>query len=493
MPPTNSLTAKTTKTVSLFGVMKALVTMLSMLSVFILAKILTPEDFGLVAMASVIAVALQAALQIPVNQALIVMQTPVRDDFNTAFTINVIRGVLMFLVLALSAYPLSVFYGESSVTLIALAFSASLLVSGFENPALITLEKDLNVSKILYLNTFSQLIGVVMAIGLAWMTKSYWAMVVGHIANQCFRIAFSYYLRPYKPNFSLKKWRALISFSVWLTLSKIILTLAAKFDQLLIGKFLGAGVLGQFNIGNELARKPTQEFSAVLNRGLYPAFSQIKADSERTSSAFRLSLAISTSVMLPIGVGLSLLAEPIILLVLGKEWEGAIIVVQMLASITALSAINGVTKAALMAKGETKLLFQRDLFFAFIKIAAVSIGLYLEGLSGLLLGVISSQLLLIIINIQLVSAQIRISAFSQIALMIRPMLSAVVMASGLYYFYPTIDVLDHSWYYSILLIAGYAISGLILYVISHSSLWFLMSKPLGIEQKLLSLMKRVKA
>lgn len=492
MSPNKSLTAKTTKAVSMFGVMKALDTVLSTLSVFILAKILTPEDFGLVAMASLIAVALQSALQIPVNQALIVMQTPLKDDFNTAFTINVIRGLLMFLVLALSAYPLSVFYGESSVTLVALAFSASLLISGFENPTLISLEKELNVSKIIYLNTFSQFVGVVVSIGLALLTKSYWAMVVGHIANQCFRIVFSYCLRPYKPNLSLKKWRALISFSVWLTFSKIILTLAAKFDQLLIGKFLGAGILGQFNIGNELARKPTQEFSAVLNRGLYPAFSQIKSDIERTSSAFKLSLAISISVMLPIGVGLSLLAEPIILLVLGSEWEGAVIVVQMLASVTALSAINGVTKAALMAKGQTKLLFQRDLFFAFIKVVAVSIGLYFEGLNGLLVGVITSQLLLIVINIQLVASRLHISTFTQITLMFRAILSALVMASGLYYYYPTIDILNNSWYESILLIVGYAISGSILYVFSHYSLWLLMSKPVGIEQKLLSLMKRVK-
>ena len=108
-----SLSSKTTTTISLLALMRIVVTIFSVLSIFVLAKLLTPEDFGLVAMASILAVALQQALQIPVNQVLILIDEPRREDFNTAFTLNVIRGLIMFLLLVGSAYPMSIFYGES--------------------------------------------------------------------------------------------------------------------------------------------------------------------------------------------------------------------------------------------------------------------------------------------------------------------------------------------------------------------------------------------
>ena len=237
MPEENkSLSSKTTTTISLLALMKIIVTVFSVLSIFVLAKLLTPEDFGLVAMASILAVALQQALQIPVNQVLILIDEPSREDFNTAFTLNVIRGLIMLSLLAGSAYPMSIFYGESEVTYLALAFSIPLLLSGFENPTLIMLEKELQVKKIVFMNIFAQLVGILTSIYLAWLTQSYWAMVWGNITNQVVRLVMTYSLRPYLPGFSLSKWRSMMSFSVWLTFSKVLLTLTEKLDQILIGK-----------------------------------------------------------------------------------------------------------------------------------------------------------------------------------------------------------------------------------------------------------------
>lgn len=489
-----SLSEKTTKALSIFGVMKATNAILSILSIFILAKLLTPEDFGLVAMAGVFAIAMQTAFQIPVNQALILKKKPDRDDFNTAFTINVIRGATMFALLAAIAYPLSIFYDEPLVTLIAIAFSVSLLLSGFENPSLITLEQELSVKKILYLNVISQFSGVIISIVIALETGSYWAMVIGHIANQIVRLVLSYFFRPYVPWFSLVYWKSMLSFSVWISLSHLILTLADKLDQILIGKVLGATTLGQFNIGNEIARKPTQEFSGILNRGLFPAFSKLRNDSYRSLMAYQNAISVSSSLFFPVGVGIALLAEPVVLLTLGDKWQDSILIVQALGAISALSNVNSITKALFMANNMTKSIFKRDLVFAFTKIVLVISGLSFYGLGGVLTAIAVGRLIMLLINWLMIKQSFGLKITSQLALLLRPTISAFIMVVLFLWWLPAIDIpktINFETGSEITLqIIGRAIIGALIYFTSHVILWLALRRPLGIEEKLLSLIKK---
>lgn len=489
-----SLSEKTTKALSIFGVMKATNAILSILSIFVLAKLLTPEDFGLVAMASVFAVAMQTAFQIPVNQALILKKKPGRDDFNTAFTINVIRGATMFALLTAIAYPLSIFYNEPLVTLLVIAFSVSLLLSGFENPALVTLEQELSVKKILYLNVIAQFSGVIISIVVALETGSYWAMVVGHIANQIMRLVLSYFFRPYVPWFSLVHWKAMLSFSIWISLSKLVLTLADKLDQILIGKVLGATTLGQFNIGNEIARKPTQEFSGILNRGLFPAFTKLRNDSHRSLLAYQNAISVSSSLFFPVGVGIALLAEPVVLLTLGDKWQDSILIVQALGAISALSNVNSITKALFMANNMTKSIFKRDLVFAFTKIVLVIAGLRFYGLEGVLIAIALGRLIMLIINWFMIKQSFGLKIAKQLALLLRPTVSVLIMFGLFTWWLPAINIPKTINFETgseiILQITGHAIIGALIYFTSHITLWLALRRPLGLEEKLLSLIKK---
>ncbi|MAI37322.1 lipopolysaccharide biosynthesis protein [Alteromonas sp.] len=494
MKKVTSLSAKTTKALSVFGVMKATNVIISILSIFILAKLLSPEDFGLVAMASVFAIAMQTAFQIPVNQALILKKNPDRDDFNTAFTINVIRGAAIFGLLASIAYPLSIFYEEPLVTLIAIAFSISLLLSGFENPSLITLEQELKVKRILYLNVIAQFSGVIISIVIALETGSYWAMVIGHIANQIVRLVLSYFFQPYVPWFSLVHWKAMLSFSIWISLSKLVLTLADKLDQILIGKVLGATILGQFNIGNEIARKPTQEFSGILNRGLFPAFSKLRNDSHRSLMAYQNAISVSTSLFFPVGVGIALLAEPVVLLTLGTKWQDSIIIVQALGAISALSNVNSITKALFMANNMTKSIFKRDFVFACTKIVLVIAGLSLNGLEGVLMAIASGRLIMLIINWFMVKQTFGLKIASQFALLLRQTFSVLIMAGLFIWWLPAINIPEtiniETSSKIILQIMWHATIGVLIYITSHVTLWLALRRPLGLEEKLLSLIKK---
>jgi PST family polysaccharide transporter len=474
--------------------MKGFATILSILSVFILAKFLTPKDFGLVAMASILAVALQTALQISVNQALILKDHPDREDINTAFTINAIRGALMFLIVAGTAYPISVFYSEPLVIPIAFAFSFSLLLSGFESPALVLLEKELSVKKIMHLNLLAQLSGLIVSITIAWATGSYWAMVVGHIINQVVRLVFSYFFKPYFPWFCLSRWKALLSFSVWISLSRIILTISEKFEQVLIGKLLGAPLLGQFNIGNEVARRPIQEFAIIINRGLFPAFSKLLNDNVRLLTAYKYAVSVSTSIALPVGVGIAILAEPIVLITLGREWIGAIPIIQALGGITALLNIDSATKAIFMAAGLTRSIFMRDAALAIIKSILVFLGILSYGLAGVLAAIIVARVLVMVINWLMMKQKFGLSILSQCMLLLRPAVSVACMTTLLIWGLPSISVPDTINLYNgtiaLFEIAQRAAVGAVTYITTHILLWFVMGRPLGLEDKLFSIMQK---
>ncbi|WP_133470518.1 lipopolysaccharide biosynthesis protein [Paraglaciecola marina] len=462
---------------------RVVITVLSMTSIFILARLLTPEDFGLVAIASVVATLLQSMVQIPVSQALIAIKNPTKAHFDTAFTINIIRTTLICLVLLVSAIPIANFYNEPKVTQILIIFSVAAFADGFINPKFVIFEKSLNFSYIFFTSVLSKLLATGASLAIAYYTQSYWALVIGSVITQLLNVIFTYYFLPYLPRFSLKKNKEILSFSVWVSLSHIINNINWKLDQLLIGKFFGTVTLGVYNIGNELASMPTRETTTPLNRALFPAFSQLLHKPERFTQAYLTSISIFYSILLPIGFGLVLVAEPMVLLALGEKWQGAILVIEILAGIYAVACITSVTKAIAMATGKTKIIFKRDVLFFIVKVVLSLGGLYIYGFFGLLYSKLLNLIFLLVYNFFLVRYLLNVGIVQQLTVLCRPVLSVCVMyftmlllKSQLTFETTPLDLMIEL---SLLCTAG-----ALTYCSCHFLIWIMQGKPQGIEQKL---------
>ena len=287
-----------------------------------------------------------------------------------------------------------------------------------------------------------------------------------------------------------------MSFSVWLTFSKVLLTLTEKLDQILIGKLFGSASLGHFNIGSEIARRPTLEFAGVLNRGLFPAFSQLKHEHQRLLTAYNYSIGYCAAFAIPLGMGLTILAEPFVLLFLGQQWSNAIIVVQALAAAVAFSTIDGPTRAILMAKGKTKLIFRRDVLFALTKTLMVILGVIYYGILGILIGIAVGRIIVILINWFVMKEVFEVSFAHQIRLVIRSVLSSLIMACVLMLVLNNIEVPEAlsliQWLFILAELLIHVMIGALVYVSSHFALWVLMKKPCGPEEKLLKVVSKYK-
>jgi PST family polysaccharide transporter len=487
---TKSLGSQVAKASGWLVVTRAVITILSMLSIFILARLLTPEDFGLVAIASVIATLLQSMVQIPVSQALIAIEKPIKEHFDTAFTINIIRTSLISLVLLTLALPIANFYDEPKVTSILIVFSIAALASGFTNPKFVIFEKSLNFSYLFFTNTLSKVLAIGVSIAIAFYTESYWALVIGSVITQMLNVVFTYCFLPYLPKFSLQKQEEILSFSIWVSLSHVINNINWKLDQLLIGKFFGTASLGVYNIGNELASLPTRETTTPLNRALFPAFSQLIHQPERFTNAYLTSISIFYSIILPIGFGLALVAEPLVLLALGKQWSGAIIVLEMLAATYAVACIASVTKAIAMATGKTKMIFKRDIVFFVVKVIRSFAGLYLYGFLGLLYSKLVNIVFLMAYNFVLVKHLLNINVMQQMSVLSRPTLSVCFMFIAVKLMDNTVTFGTTNFAYLMQIVALITV-GAMVYFSCHILIWLAQGKPTGIEHKVVTLVSKL--
>lgn len=485
-----SLTGKVVNASKWLAFARIIFASLTFISITVLARILTPEDYGLVAIASVVTVLIQSVAQIPVGQALIRLKKLERSHFDTAFTVSCIRTTFLASVICVAAHPTSVFYSKPQVELVLYVMAASTFISGLTNPKFILFEKNLDFKKHFVTSSMSTLVVFCLSIAIAVLYESYWALVLGSIAGQLINVIITYALLPYVPRLSLKKFREVFNFAVWLSLGNLLNQLQWNFDQLVIGKFLGVSKLGIYNMGVRIASLPSHEIIVPLLRTLYPAFSSLADDKKRLTDAFLLTQSTLIAVALPLGIGVALYAEAIIMLLVGEQWLDSVIVVQLLAAIQAFQSTTAGARALAMSQGKTRWIFSRDLLMVIVHVPAMYLGYQANGIVGMLVARLLTGLLLIAMNLFMVKKVLSVSILRQLIHANRTFVSVALMIL-INVLLPDPNTSELAVIPGVLeLLTLVSICGLA-YIFSHFFLWFLADKPSGLESKLIEALVKV--
>lgn len=476
---------------------RAIVNGLATLSTIVLAWYLVPADFGLVAVATTLMLIVTSVTQLSLGQALIRHENPGESHFNAAWTLGATRGIILALIFAASAYPVAAFYNDPRLIDVMLVLSLGLIISGLGNPRRIMLQRDLIFWQEFTLNVSQKVVGFIVTVGIAVVYQSYWALVLGMLAYQLTSLVVSYTVLPYMPRVTFKHLREFFSFSVWLTAGQIVNTLNWRFEYLLIGKLLGATPLGYYTIGNTLSTLPTREATTPLTQPIYAGLSRVRSDPVRLAAAYQRAQALLAAVALPAGIGVAVIAEPLILLVMGEKWAPAIFIVQALASVFAFQTLGSLVQPLGMATGDTKLLFMRDTQMLFFRMPIIIGGLLLWGLPGVVYARVFTGVFSVFVNMFLVKRLIGTPVAAQLGVNTRALISVTLMAIGVWaalqVLGPTeskLRLLEH-----IVVLAGL---GAVIYAASSFLLWLAMKRPQGPETevqrlagKVLSKVKRV--
>ena len=465
--------------------------LMGLTTTLVLARILTPADFGLVAFGATILAVVSAVTNMSLSQALIQHKAPSPAHFQTAWTLNAARGFLIAAFLCLAAKPAALIAHEPRLFALMCALSLGPILDGFQNPRTIMLVRNLIFRQQFALQVGAKLTAILVSIAFALAYKTYWALVLGALAGQAAGLVISYLLFPFRPRLSLQHYRELFAFSMWLTLGDVVLTLNLKFDSLLIGQFLGRAPLGVYTVGDNLAVLPTKEAMTPVMSTLFPALSHLVHDRGRLGGAYQRAQTLVTAAALPAGIGLGLIADPLIRLTMGDKWLGAIPVVQILTLVYSIMTLAMLAQSIAMAAGETRLLFKRDLQGFLISAPSVALGMYFGGLMGILYVRIFLAGVGILLNMQVVKHVSGLSILAQLTANARALVSVVAMTLA-------VLAVTHAapmGHEPLALVTSIAIRvtvGVLAYAASTAVLWLLQGRPEGPEDELLRFARRLR-
>ncbi|MDB5561775.1 MAG: lipopolysaccharide biosynthesis protein, partial [Hyphomicrobiales bacterium] len=334
--------------------------LVNLLMTIILARILLPKDFGLVALSTTLLTMLMAVTDLSLANALIHHKDPKADDFDTAFTLGVVRGVLLAALMVAGGFAMAAIYGDQRLIAISAGLATRPLLSGLSSPYYVTFARNLNFGVVVRTEAVNYTAQLVVSVAVALLTHSYWAIVAGVAAASVANVISAHWVAPYRPRFTLASWRSIMEFSVWMTLAQPIVIIGGRFENFLAGGMLGVASFGAYNVGSNVSAMATQSATVPLERVLFPSFAKITGDPERLRAAFQKAQSSLFAIGLPLGVGLALVAQPFVYLVLGPKWAITADVIAFLAPVFGIQMAFGPTYALTFAMGATRTLFFRS-------------------------------------------------------------------------------------------------------------------------------------
>jgi PST family polysaccharide transporter len=415
---------------------RILVNLLGLVSTLVLARLLSPGDFGLVALAEAVFVIAGAFTELSLAQSLVQHREPKPHHFDTAFTLNLARSVLLGAGLAALSVPLAAIYGDERLRDVVLVLALATAMGGLENPRLVVFQRKLVFWQDFLLNVGSKLAGLLGALAIAYVYRSYWALVLGSFAAQAIRIALSYAVMPGLPRFALRGTRELLSFSLWLTMSGGLKTATWRFDPLALGLVIPQAGVGHYTFGSRFGGTPVRESLGPLRTLLFPAFSRMQDEPFRLRRAYRLAQAMLFFLAMPLAAGFAFVAEQVVLLAIGEKWLPAVPVIQAIALLSAVNQLENSHPLA-MSLGRTKSVFERDARVFAIRLPLVIVGLAvgqataLGALMGVVLGRAAATFVNVGLNMRLVERLIGDTPAEQLRIAARPVVAAAVMTGVL--------------------------------------------------------------
>lgn len=328
---------------------------LGLLSTLALVRLLLPSDFGLVALGAAFAQSVDSLSVLGVEDVVVRAEAPDRATYDTAFTINAIRGVATAALIALASYPAAAFFSEPRLFYVLLALAAAALIDGFENIGIVDFRRHFTFDKEFRLQIIPRVIGIVLAVGCAAIFHSYLALVVGIISTRCLRTVLGYTMHPYRPRLSLSAWHAIVGFSFWTWLVSLVSLLRDRGPNFIVARMTNPTQLGIFTVAVEVAGLPTSELIEPLCRVCFSGFA---ADRTDVASSYLRVVAVAAAITLPLGVGLSSVADPLVRTAFGPQWLEAIWPTQLLAAAGTVTVIGYVSATLFNAHAHLSLLFR---------------------------------------------------------------------------------------------------------------------------------------
>ncbi len=356
---------------------------LGLISTIILARLLAPEDFGVVAMAMVVVGFLEVFTHTGVDLALIRDASATREHYDTAWTLEILQAAALALTLLVAAPFATRYFGDPRVLEVMQLLSLRAFIGGFENIGVVAFRRDLNFDREFWFGVCKKMSTVAVTITAAIVFRSYWALVIGLIGGRMLDVAISFLMHPYRPRLTLARFADIWGFSRWLLLARVANLANRKLDEFVVGGQAGTTAMGNYYVASDIATAPTEEVVLPMSRGIFPVYSRQQDDHARLAESFFTVLRSTAYLCMALGLGISAVAPELVPLVLGKQWFAAVPLMQWLGMWGALMGMALVLDPLLLATGRASLLARFKWIQLAVLIPALMYGAHVAGVVGI--------------------------------------------------------------------------------------------------------------
>ena len=400
----------------------------------ILARLLSPSDYGLLAMIAVFNSIAFAFLDSGFGSALIRKPDLTENDNCTAFYFNIVAGVVMYGIIWLIAPWVSVFYDKPILTQLLRVEALLLIVMSFRIVQNTQLSRALNFKAKAIINVTSEVISGIIAIIAAYHGMGVWALVLQHLASGVISLIMLWIFSPWRPRgrWDKRSFSYLWGYGSKLLASGLLDRIYGNIYPIIIGKFYSAADLGQYTRATHYAGMPSGILTGVLQKVTFPVLSQIQEDTERLGNSYRRMLRFTVFIVFPVMVGMAALAYPLVVALVTDKWAQCVPYLQIICFSSMWYPVHAINLNLLQVKGRSDLFLRLEI----IKKALITVVIFIcvpFGIMGICYGAVFTSLACLVINTYYTGKLINVGLSRQMMDMTPTLLNSLAMGAAIYF------------------------------------------------------------
>ena len=353
----------------------------AILKIAILARILTPRDFGLFGIAALALSFFETLTETGINQALIHSDRKTEELVDSAWVVAISRGVLISVLILAVSRPLSEFFRDNGILQLVWLAAAVPLVKGFINPMVVEFLKELKFGKEFKFRSILVLVDAAAAIAAGLIFKSAAALILALLATGAAEVLMSFWWFKIRPKFKFQSGhlREILGYGKWVTLSGVLSWVAGEIDDLAAGRWFGIGSLGVYQAAYKISTLPVTEVAGSVNQVSFPLMSKLKDDRIRFWKVFRVSIGGIGAIGVIGGAILWFFPTQVVTILLGKQWLAAVPLIRYLAVFGIIRSLESGLQPVFLASGRP----QAGSWGNAIKVLVLGLGLLVWGRGGI--------------------------------------------------------------------------------------------------------------
>ncbi len=399
----------------------------------ILARLLTPNEFGLIGMLTIFIALSQSFIDSGFSNALIRKQNCTQIDYSTVFHFSFVISIIVYLILFLFSSSIALFFKEPQLEILLNVLGLGIIFNAIGSIHRTILIKDINFKLQTRVSIVASTLSGIIAVTMAYNDFGVWSLVALTLFRFGFTSLFLWVWGKWMPSFvfSRESFRQLFSFGSKLLISGLIFTASRNVYYLIIGKYFSAIDLGYFTRAEQFQALPSQQLTGIFGRVTYPILSTMQNDVYKLKNAYRQIIKSTMLVVFVLMLGLAAVAKPMILALIGSQWLPSVIYLQMLCFVGMLYPLHAINLNMLQVLGRSDMFLKLEVLKTIFAIPVIFIGV-IYGIKAMIFGMFVHSVIAYYFNSYWSGKSLDYSSFDQIKDIVPSFLLAIVVATIVY-------------------------------------------------------------